>query len=275
MLKNTMWLLGVCCLCFNVTIADTAKLASDDQAVSTETMSDEQHNDEQQVDVEKEKTHYWEGSNAQLGFILNTGNTDSTQLNVGFNLIYTRQTWSNQFNSTAYFLRNDKKTTKEQYNLDDQGNYYFTADKTNFAFGEINFTHDKFSAYDYQVVYSAGYGRELLKVGRFIWTAQAGPGLRQDKVQGDDKSESNLVLNTGTTLKYSFSSKSSLSETISDQYGSAYNYIESKTAYTTNIAGNLGLQISYTLDNYSKIPENSQDTKNTDTITNIALVYNF
>lgn len=220
----------------------------------------------------------WAGTNAQLGYIVNTGNTNATSLNAGLNLVYTQPKWTNAFQFTAYLNKSKGVVSKEQYFVTNQWSYYLGSTRSNYLFFNGRFMDDRFSPYEYQSVFATGYGHDIIKTDRFTLSAQAGPGLRHNSIRNDDGThqvEDNVILTTATTAKWQATKNLALSEQLNYDTGKPYDYAKSVTALTDSLGGHLAMQLSYTVEYYSKIPRFSVNTKKTDTITNIALVYNF
>lgn len=223
----------------------------------------------------EKKKNPWKGTNAQLGYIVNTGNTDNTNLSAGLNVLYTKQKWANIFQANAYLSRSMGVVTKEQYFVTNQFNYYFNSTQKNYFFSNLRFVDDRFSPYEYQLVLSLGYGRDLLKTKNFTLSAQVGPGMRHNFIRTTRLYENHLILTTGMMMNWQINSRIALSEQLNYDFGRPFNYLKSVTALTASLAGHLAAQLSYTVQYYSAIPMDSTNTKKTDTITNIALVYNF
>ncbi len=217
----------------------------------------------------------WAGSNAQLGLIINTGNTDNTNLSGGVKLLYTKAPWTNLTQLDMQFSRSQGSTTKQRFFGMDQANYSFSRSRKSFIFGNANYTQDKFSPYDYQGIIAVGYGRDLIKSDRFTLNVQAGPGIRFDDVHGPGGYEQNVILSTASSINWNITKNCTLTEQLGYDMGKPYNYLKSVTAVTNKLTGNLAMQISYTMEYYSVIPFGSANTKKLDTTTNIALVYNF
>jgi len=225
--------------------------------------------------LEKAKSNPWKGTNAQLGYIVNTGNTSNADLSAGLNILYTKTKWANSFQANAYLSRNMGVVTKEQYFVTNQFNYYFNSARKNYVYSNLRFVDNRFSPYEYQVVFSVGYGRDLVKTKNFTLSAQVGPGMRHNFIRTTRLYENHLILTTGMMMNWQISSKVSFSEQLNYDFGQPFNYLKSVTALTASLAGHLAAQLSYTVQYYSTIPMDSVNTKKTDTITNIALVYNF
>lgn len=231
--------------------------------------------DSSKTKTKKKKLSDWAGTNAQIGLVINTGNSNNTNFSGGVTGVYTHDPWSNNAQANMQLNRSLGQITKERYYAADQLQYNFSENSNNFVYGNANYTRDLFSPYEFQVISSVGYGRDLIRTNRFILTAQAGPGVRYDNVRYRMENERNFIIYTASNITWKVSRSVNFTEQMQYTFGHPYDYLQSVTAITNKITGNIAMQVSYTLQYYSNIPFGSQNTQNVDTITNVALVYNF
>jgi putative salt-induced outer membrane protein len=217
----------------------------------------------------------WDGSNATVGFTMNTGNTQSKNFNGSVNLQYKKNRWTNTAYVSMQLQKSEGVLSKDKYTANDQVNYSYNKAQNSFIFGNLDATMDHFSAYKYVLVTSAGYGRDIIKNDDITWSAQIGPGWRRNVVREDDTPTNRFIITTQTNVAWSLTKAGTLTETARFDYGKPYNYFQTVTAFTNKIIGNLAMQVSFELDYYSAIPPMSSNTKKTDTTTALSLVYNF
>lgn len=219
---------------------------------------------------------HWDGSNASLGLNINTGNTQVLDVNAGLYLNYTKNQWNDTTQLTAQFGKNNGVVNKAKYYVQSQLNYNFNHTFSNFIFVNGAWTKDQFTPYEYQLVLSTGYGRDLIKSQHFILSVQAGPGFRRYKDNDSKTQDNHYVMATITDIKWHITAAGILTQSIRYDFGRPYNYLKAITAYTNKIIGNLAVQISFTLEYYSRLPPHRTiNAKKMDTTTNIAIVYNF
>ena len=224
--------------------------------------------------IKKKEPDAWKGSKASLGLVINTGNTNSSSISAEVDADYTKDRMQNITQITAQFGRSNGVLDKEKYYLQNQLNYNFNKTRTRFIFLNTNGTVDQFSPYTYQAVGSTGYGQDIFRNKRFIISGQIGPGFRSTKISNTKTTDNNIIAAAKINLLWQILKSATLTETVSCDYGQPFNYLKSVTAFTNQISGHLALQVSLTIENYSKIPPNSTNTQTTDTTTNVALVYN-
>jgi putative salt-induced outer membrane protein len=214
----------------------------------------------------------WKGSNAGLGFVMNTGDSQNNNLNANLDLNY-KPSVSWTFISKDTFQRSSSHKsglTAWNLNLGAQANYNFTA--KNYVYGNANYINNKFDGYDYRLQESLGYGRNITVPQNMTLSIQFGPGMQQSKAKDTGKSENVLTGNFGANYAWNFSAKSSLTEDFTTVASKQTIFTTSKTALTTNIADNFDLQLSYTLMQSTRPVDNKHHINTT---TAASVIYNF
>ncbi|PHQ79988.1 MAG: hypothetical protein COB66_05755 [Coxiella sp. (in: Bacteria)] len=219
----------------------------------------------------------WDGTNAQVGYVVNRGNTNSSMMNLGLNLSYKKPRWQNQFQAQFQYGKQDHTANRQYTHLNDQVQWSLNDHKKldNFIFTNGDSIITKFGPYSYQNVFAAGWGKRWVDTKHFTLSAQVGPGYRVTKVQDESDVESSFIGTVQSNISLILSSYGTLTQSIRFDLAKPYNYVQAVTAFTNKIVGHIAVQVSYTLTYYSQIPTSSANTKKMDTITNISLVYNF
>lgn len=219
----------------------------------------------------------WDGTNVQLGYIFNTGNTKSLSFNVATNIIYNQEAWQNTFLGEFQYAEQNGVANRQYFHLNDQAQFdiHETERMKDYIFVNGDSVMTRFSPYDYQTSLAGGYGRTLFNTDTFTWKAQAGPGVRYSKLQGSNQTDTDLMFMLQTDASLKLGKWGTLGQSIRYELASPYNYLLATTSLTNNITGHIAIKGSFTLTNYSEIPSTSTKTIKTDTVTNISLVYNF
>lgn len=107
----------------------------------------------------QESPNPWK-ADAEMGFLLSGGNTDTSSLNAKLNI-------SRQVNQWVYGGRYETLRTKEgevdtakRYLL--EGSMRWSQDDLNYLFSTLLHEDDDFSQYDFQTTLALGYGRNLI-----------------------------------------------------------------------------------------------------------------
>lgn len=217
----------------------------------------------------------WHGTSAKFGAVINTGNTNTSQYNAGGTLDYTKNRWNNVTVTNWQFGKSEGEVNQEKYFIQNELNYGLDPTRKKYLFQTASYTEDKFSPYKYQLLIAAGFGFHLWRTDRFSLRFQFGPGYRRDEVDGTDEVHDQIVATTRTTMKWQMTKNSNFRQIVQYDIGSQYNYLKTVSVVTNKVTGHIAIQLSYVVENYSRIPLGSSNTEKTDTTTNIAVVYNF
>ena len=213
----------------------------------------------------------WAGSNVQFGFVMNTGNTDAKNLNGALVLDYTKGKWQNTTNIAGQYNTGRTGTDKEVFSFKNQGEYKFRP--KDYVFLKVDSTFDRFSPYNYVVLEALGLGRVIYESEKFKIVLQAGPGGRHVRVRSSKRIRNDVILDSDARFVWNITDKATFKETLNADFGSPYNYYQSDTSLTTQLIGQLGVQIAFSVQHYTRIPPGSKNTFKTDTTTTIGLVY--
>jgi len=210
----------------------------------------------------------WDGA-AELGFIMNRGNTETETLNAQFRVENTRPKWLHRVEFKVLQVSEKETTTAESYELSGRSEY--SLDDNDYLFGSLRYEDDRFAGYDRRTTEVVGYGHQYLKREDMTLKGEFGVGSRQTK-NTDGSSDSEGIARVGLDYKWQITDTSSFSETIYVEHGEENTYTESVTAVTAKINNSLAMKLSYTIkDNSDPQP----GFENTDTRTAITLVYDF
>jgi len=210
----------------------------------------------------------WSGK-ATLGYLATSGNTENTTLNTGFEVGYKTGDWAHLANAAAINASENEVTTAEAYDLGWKSERNLT-DK-DFLFGRVTWRKDKFGGYDTQLSETIGYGRRLLDTDKHKLNAEIGAGARQSKLQ-DGTEEDETIFRGGMYYKWLLSETAEFRQNLTAEGGEANTYVESVTAISAKLLGDLALVASYTIKHNTDVPAL---TEKTDTYTALSLEYAF
>ncbi|NOY68966.1 MAG: DUF481 domain-containing protein [Deltaproteobacteria bacterium] len=218
-------------------------------------------------------------SEAELGYLLTSGNTETQTANAKLNVIRDSESWKHQFGASGVYSSEKSSATgkgtatAQKYRLSGQSNYKF--DDKNAVFGLLTYENDRFSGYKYQLSFAAGYSRQILKTDTLDLSAELGPGYRINKLEDgstSDIDETEMVGHAAGFFAWKLSKTATFTQTISVDAGSQSVITRSVTALKSQINGHLAMKASYTVKNTSKVPAG---TEKTDTETALTLVFSF
>ncbi len=218
--------------------------------------------------AQEEPESPWTGK-ATLGYLATSGNTETSTLNTGFEVGYKTGQWVHLAKASAIKASENEVSTAEAYTAGWKSEWNIT--DANFAFGQLDWRKDVFGAFDTQFSQTIGYGRRLIKTDRHLLNVEAGLGARQSETQ-DGISENEAIFRGGAYYKWLFSETAEFRQDVTVESGSENTYLESVSAISAKLAGNLALVASFTAKHNTDVPALTEET---DTYTALSLEYAF
>ncbi len=210
----------------------------------------------------------WDGK-ATLGYLATSGNTENSNLNSAFEIGYTAGRWMHRAEIKAINATENEATTAEAYDFGWKSEWNLS--EYNYAFGRLHWRKDRFSGYDQQFSQTVGYGRRLVNRETHQLNGELGIGARQSDLN-DGTEESETVFRGGLEYRWQLSETAEFRQDLVVEAGDTNTYLESVTALSARVLGNLALVASYTIKNNSDVPV---PTENTDTYTALSLEFSF
>jgi putative salt-induced outer membrane protein len=206
-----------------------------------------------------------------LGYLSTSGNTDSTNANATFALLYTLEKWAHDFDLSAVAASTSDVTTAEAYSAKYTGRRSISADGKSYLFAALDWRHDRFSAYEKELSETAGYGRRLIERGRSVLNGEIGAGARQATlIDGTDQDEG--ILRGALNYELTLSENTGFKQSLVVESGDSNTSTQAISALRARLVGNVGLVLSYRIKHNSDVPVGIEAT---DRFTSIALAYAF
>jgi putative salt-induced outer membrane protein len=218
--------------------------------------------------AQEEAESSWTGK-ATLGYLATSGNTENSTLNTAVEVGFATGEWQHIATAAAISAAENEVTTAEAYALGWKTERNLT-DK-DFLFGRLQWRKDNFGAFDTQFSQTVGYGRRLIKTDKHLLNVEAGVGARQSETQAG-LSENETIFRGGTYYKWLFSETAEFRQDLTAEAGSENTYIESVSAVSAKLLGNLALVASFTIKHNTDVPALTEET---DTFTALSLEYLF
>ena len=208
-------------------------------------------------------TSPWDGTNAQIGYTKNSGNTNNSILNLGLNLTYKKPRWQNIFLSQFQYGKDSGAVNRVYTHLNNQTQFNFKEKpkKNDYIFLTGDAIITRFGPYSYQNVLSAGWGRRWINTKYFLLSGQIGPGYRISKIQNTNSVEYTPLGALQANMSLTYNNYGTLTQSINYDIAKPYNYLQAVTAFTNKIVAHIAVQVSYTITYYSEIPAASTNTK--------------
>jgi putative salt-induced outer membrane protein YdiY len=227
-------------------------------------------------------------ASAELGFLYKTGNTKSADIKAGFNLQHEKDKWRSvvAFNILAKKIEQEDDAGNEEFETTDnkwdiltQTNYTIGEKDKNYLYGNLTYEQDKFSGFESQSSFSAGWGRHWYETETSSLFADVGPGVQYDATRATDtkSSESNtsIIIQAQVLYTHKFNDyvqfKQYLVAKQATESGENSIY-KSETSITAQLIDSLQLKFALRIDYDTEV---EPEFENTNTETSMTLIYNF
>ena len=218
--------------------------------------------------AQEEAESPWTGK-ATLGYLATSGNTENSTLNTGVEVGFATGQWQHIATAAAINASENEVTTAEAYELGWKTERNLS--DVSFLFERLDWRKDNFGGYDTQFSQTIGYGYRLIKTDQHLLNLEAGVGARQSETQAG-LTENETIFRGGAYYKWLFSETAEFRQDLTAESGGENTYIESVTAVSAKLLGDLALVASYTIKHNTDVPAL---TDKTDTYTALSLEYLF
>jgi putative salt-induced outer membrane protein len=201
-------------------------------------------------------------TNIGFGFAYTTGNTDSQNLNLTFDVIHDPKR-KNVFKADGLWIRNktDGELSADRGALTGRDEY--TLSGRTFAFGELGYQQDAFKELDYLVTPLAGIGHHLFDSDRLRLTFDGSVGGAFERLFEQD-STSDGTFKVGQSLRWQISGNARLTQSawglwkFSDTSDSYYHF---DVSLSSSVTGWMEIKLSL-VDDYKNKPASPELEKN-------------
>ena len=211
----------------------------------------------------------WKGQ-GNLGFSDTAGNSNSTGVTGGFNLVREGLAWIHKADAAVDFQRDSGRETRGRYSGSFQSNYR-VSDRF-YTLGLVSWESDRFAGFDSRTTESVGFGYSLISKPNVSLSVEGGPALRQVRITGDG-SRNRFAGRAAVNYSWSVLPNLKFTQNMSYYGEDKENIVTSTTALTMGLIGSLSLQASY-LARYASDPPTT-GAKRYDGTTRTSLVYSF
>lgn len=219
----------------------------------------------------------WSGE-GELGFLMISGNSDTESANGQFTIKYESASWRHNASFSALYSAEEIETESGESEMETASQEYLVSAKTDYKFTENNYAFltgsyedDRFSGYDYQTSFAAGYGRRLFKTNRMLMEIEVGPGWRYNRLN-DGGEEKEAIIRGYALFSTKLTEGATFRQELSVESGSDQTVTKSISSVKAQVIGNFSMKAAYTAEYTSSVPE---DTDKTETKTALTLVYGF
>lgn len=215
----------------------------------------------------------------EFGFIVTSGNTETTSVSAGLNATQELDRWSNVYLIEGLYksdtVPNDlgedvDRTTEQKFFASAQGNYKLeNPDHRLFAFA--SYEDNRFSNFKFQGTVAAGWNQKVWEDEKSSFDYSIGPGYSFAEDQNGE-SINGAIVRGAFNYNWNISETSRFTQTFSTEYGADNVKSRIESAITAQIAGGLSLKVSVKFDHNSDVADGVEKL---DTETAATLVYSF
>lgn len=230
----------------------------------------------------------------ELGLLITSGNTKSSSLYGKAKINQDLEKWKNQYVLKSLYKKDrieleidgeeyeEERTTAHSSFASLQSDYKLDAkNRSLFVFG--SYEKDRFSGYDYQATFAAGYSDRLIDTDTANLDYSVGPGILVSKTTEERDTDGNIlsesektesgVLHASISYVYNISDSAKFTQNINADiaFESGKNSKAlSETALIASLSKSFAMKASYTVNYNSEVPDSKQHS---DSQTAITLMY--
>lgn len=228
-------------------------------------------------------------ASAELGFLYKTGNTKSADIKAGFNVKHEKDKWRTAitFNILAKKLEKEDEagnksfeSTDNKWDILTQTNYTIGEAEKNYLYGNLAYEQDKFSGFESQSSFSAGWGRNWYETKNSSLFADVGPGIKYDVTRAiidtvPSESSTSFIIQAQAIYTHKFNDfvefKQYLIAKQATKSGENSVY-KSETSVTAKLIDALQLKFALRIDYDTEV---EPEFESTNTETSMTLIYSF
>lgn len=221
------------------------------------------------TDSADKKQSKW-NSEAELGYVKTTGNSETESFVLKAKVINQRNKWKHTAKGEALRNAEDDGIVKaEKYFLSGKSQYEFK--NRSYVFGLVTYDDDRFSGFDYVLLGVLGYGRTVLERETLKLDLEVGAGGRQSEPEVGE-TENEAVFRAAGDFEWKISPSAVFVQEMSTDIGEEKYINRSLTALTTKINSYLSSKIAYQVKYTSEVPV---DKEKTDTELTFTLLFKY
>lgn len=191
-----------------------------------------------------------------LGFLTKQGNSDSQTVNS--KLVLSKQTgaWVHRANISYSSDESNRIKTSEKYELAAQSDRKLTKDS--FLFILAHYEKVRFSGFDYQASFGAGYGYKVINTDDHVLTFETGPGYRANAVQ-NNSDEDEFTIRVAEFFDWKLSENADFNQYLAIESGDKNSITKFGVVITSTLTSSLSLKVGFNVKHTDKVPLETDD----------------
>ncbi|MCD9028542.1 DUF481 domain-containing protein [Luteimonas sp. BDR2-5] len=211
----------------------------------------------------------WSGS-GELGLAISKGNTDSETLVGKLALGREDETWKHAVNVAFLYGKSDDVKTARRYELGGSSGYRLGA--RSYVFGSGRNERDQFSTNEYQSTLAGGYGFEAIMREETKLVFEIGPGYRWAKDQDVRVHHNEAVARGFMDFSHQLTATTRLYDILLVESGADNTFVRNDFGVEVKMTDALALKAGFEVRHNTEVTD---DSKRTDTLTTVNVVYGF
>ena len=211
----------------------------------------------------------WSGL-GELGVVAARGNSETDTANGRIELAYAQERWKNETIVTGVYSRDGDETRASRMVVGNKTDYELS--ERSLVLAALRYDRDRFADYRYQTTASVGYGYRLVDNERHQLRAEAGPGLRYAEFRETGETDTDFIMRGFLNYAWQLTETATLKNRLLVESSTDNTFTENELSVQVAINDRLALKAGLAVRHNSDV---EPDTKSTDTLTTINLVYNF
>lgn len=217
----------------------------------------------------------------EFGFLVASGNTNTSTLTTKINTSQELKHWSYQVIGDALYKQSEVETDGKTKNtasaqklfLSSQLDYKLSQPKDRlFIYGE--YENNRFSDFRYQAAVATGWSSRLWHDQKSEFRYSIGPGYAISEVEKDSSTEDQkgMIVRAAMEYKRKFSPHATFRQFLSTEADHDFTKTKSETSLSTKLTGTLAMKLSFVLNHDTSVAAESEEL---DTEAAVTLVYQF
>lgn len=213
---------------------------------------------------------------AEAGLVSARGNTHTDTSNAKFDVARSMGRWKNSLGLSGVYAADETGAISQRW--DARAQTEFTFDTRSFTFASVRYEDDRFSGFEYQTTYAAGFGRRFIDTDRTKLSAQLGVGYKVFETQASvsdgvvipSERGEDPVAQSVVEYEQALTDNTRVRNKLLTEWGPENSSVQNDLALQINMTRVLALAIGYSV-RYNTQPPDGFNT--TDTLSTVNLVF--
>lgn len=217
----------------------------------------------------------------EFGFLLASGNTNTSTVTAKINTSQELTSWSYQFIADTLYKQSQQEVDGQSSNATSAQKLFLSGqfdhkldepDNRLFIYGE--YENNRFSGFRYQAAVAAGWTSRLWhnNYSEFKYSVGPGYGISEAEHNNTEEDIKGLIVRAAMEYKRKFSKHATFRQFVSTEADQEFTKTKSETSLSTKLTGALAMKLSFVMNLDTSV---GSDIEELDTEAAVTLVYQF